>query len=155
MSVSVIKSVQKLPITIEQAWDFFSNPNNLLVITPPSLQLKVTNEVFGDEVYAGQIISYRVKPLLNISFYWMTEIKHVEKYKMFVDEQRKGPYALWHHQHHFKKIDGGMEMTDIVHYKNPLSFLGSIANKLFVSKKVNEIFEYRKVKIESLFGKMQ
>jgi ligand-binding SRPBCC domain-containing protein len=102
-----------MPVSLEQAWDFFSNPNNLLTITPPFLNLKITNKVYGDEIYAGQIITYKVKPLLGIPLFWLTEIRHVERLKMFVDEQRKGPYKLWHHQHHFKAIEGGVEMKDL------------------------------------------
>ena len=153
MSVFVLNEVQKLPVNIKEAWKFFSDPHNLLAITPPALQLKVTNRLFGNQVYPGQIITYKVKPLLNIPFFWMTEITHVDEEKLFVDEQRKGPYALWHHQHHFKPINGGVEMTDIVHYKIPFGIIGTIAHKIIVHKKVKEIFKYRNEQIEKLFGK--
>src|SRR5438067_1599429 len=109
-------SVQRIPASLEKAWSFFSDPGNLKAITPPFLNLKVTNEIYGDSAYAGQIITYSVKPLLGIPLFWMTEITQVAPLKFFVDEQRKGPYKLWHHQHHFKAIDGGVEMRDIVHY---------------------------------------
>jgi len=99
--VHYLKNIQKIPASIEEAWKFFSNPNNLLAITPPFLNLKMTNELFGDEVYAGQVMTYTVKPLLGVPIQWMTEITHVERFKLFVDEQRKGLYQLWHHQHHF------------------------------------------------------
>ena len=105
-------------------------------------------------MYAGQIIEYTVKPILGIPLYWMTEITHVQDLQFFVDEQRFGPYTMWHHQHHFKAIDGGVEMTDIVHYKLPLWFLGDIANSAFVKKQLNGIFDYRFKKVEALFGKM-
>jgi ligand-binding SRPBCC domain-containing protein len=95
---------------------------------------------------------YTVKPLLGISVSWMTEITHVERLKLFVDEQRKGPYQLWHHQHHFKTIEGGVEMTDLVHYRLPFSFLGDIAHSAIVSKKLTDIFTYRYFKINELFG---
>ena len=108
----------------------------------------------GDKVYAGQVLEYKVSPVLGIPLYWMTEITHVEAGKYFVDEQRFGPYSLWHHQHHFTIIDGGVEMTDIVHYKLPLWFLGDIANALFVRKKLKEIFDFRFKKVEDLLGKM-
>lgn len=147
-----LKNIQKLPATLEEVWKFFSNPHNLLSITPSSLNLKVTNELVGDETYPGQIITYTVKPLLGIPLSWMTEITHVEKLKMFVDEQRKGPYQLWHHQHHFKSIDGGVEMTDLVHYRLPFGALGNVAHGIIVKDKLKEIFTYRYFKIVELFG---
>jgi ligand-binding SRPBCC domain-containing protein len=103
-------------------------------------------------MYPGQIIEYKVKPLLGIPVYWMTEITHVEKERYFVDEQRFGPYSLWHHQHHFKAIPGGVEMTDIVHYKIPFGFLGDIAQWLFVKKNLQQIFTYRELAVEQRFG---
>ena len=103
-------------------------------------------------MYAGQLIEYKVRPVLNIPMYWMTEITHVVDQTYFVDEQRYGPYAMWHHQHHFKAIEGGVEMTDLVHYKIPYWFLGDVANAIFVRKKLQEIFDFRKVKVEELFG---
>lgn len=125
-----LTSVQKLPVSLEKTWEFFSDAHNLLTITPPFLNLKVTNEVFGDEVYAGQIISYKVKPLAGIAVSWTTEITHIVKEKMFVDQQIQGPYKLWHHQHHFKSIEGGTEMTDIVHYRLPFGLIGELAHPI-------------------------
>ncbi|MDB5195986.1 MAG: hypothetical protein JWP88_356 [Flaviaesturariibacter sp.] len=146
-----MRQVQRLPISVEQAWDFFSHPKNLAVITPPHLNLKFTNELYGDEIYPGQIITYKVKPLLRIPLFWMTEITHVERHKLFVDEQRKGPYAMWHHQHHFKSIEDGVEMTDIVHYRLPFGPFGAIGMPL-IKKQLNELFAYRKQRVEQLFG---
>ena len=102
-------------------------------------------------MYAGQIIEYKVSPVLGIPLYWMTEITHVEQHKFFVDEQRFGPYSMWHHQHHFREVPGGVEMTDIVHYKMPFWFLGDIANTLFVKKQLNDIFNYRFKAVEKIF----
>lgn len=147
-----LKSIQKIPVKIDEAWAFFSNPHNLATITPPFLNLKVTNELLGNEVYAGQVITYTVKPLLGIPVSWMTEISHVDHQRMFVDEQRKGPYQLWHHQHHFKSIDGGVEMTDLVHYRLPFGFLGNIAHAVTVKSKLREIFTFRYFKINEMFG---
>ena len=149
--VHYLKSVQKTPLSLEKTWKFFSDPHNLLTITPPYLNLTVTNEVFGNELYAGQIISYKVKPLAGIAFSWTTEITHVVKEIMFVDLQIKGPYRLWHHQHHFKSIEGGTELTDIVHYRLPLGFLGGMAHPV-VKTKLYEIFTYRFEKINEMFG---
>ncbi len=150
--VHLIRSVQKLPVDLSTTWKFFSDPNNLLSITPPFLNLKITNKVFGEEVYPGQVLMYTVKPLLGIPFHWMTEITHVEPEKFFVDEQRKGPYKLWHHQHHFKAIEGGVEMTDLVHYRLPMGFLDPIIHPMIVRKKLEEIFHYRYYKVIELFG---
>jgi ligand-binding SRPBCC domain-containing protein len=138
-----LKTIQKLPITLEQAWDFFSSPANLKEITPDNLGFKIVSQHHGDKMYAGQIIEYTVSPVLGIPMYWMTEITHVEDKKYFVDEQRYGPYSMWHHQHHFKTVEGGVEMTDIVHYKLPFWFLGDIAHFLFVNKQLKNIFDYR------------
>ena len=148
-----LKFVQELPVSMQKAWDFFSSPANLQEITPSTMDFRITSEP-SEKMYAGQVIEYRVKPLAALSLYWMTEITHVEEGKYFVDEQRYGPYSLWHHQHHFREIEGGVEMTDIVHYKIPGWVLGDIANSIFVKKKLQEIFNYRYAKVEELFGKM-
>jgi len=152
MAAHSFKTVQKIPISLPQAWDFFSNPANLQAITPDDMGFKVISKYHGDVMYAGQIIEYKVRPVLNIPIYWMTEITQVKDKEYFIDEQRFGPYTLWHHQHHFKEIPGGVEMTDIVHYKNPLGPLGRLANSLFVRKKLAGIFDYRFKKVEDLFG---
>ena len=109
MSVHTLKRVQRLPIPLEQAWDFFSSPGNLKEITPAYMGFEVTSDPdFLDKMYAGQVITYFVKPVLGIPLFWMTEITHVQHHQFFVDEQRVGPYSLWHHQHHFKAIPGGV-----------------------------------------------
>jgi ligand-binding SRPBCC domain-containing protein len=150
--VHYLKNIQKIPTGIEEAWKFFSTPHNLLTITPPFLNLKIANELFGDEVYAGQVMTYTVKPLFGIPVQWMTEITHVERLKLFVDEQRKGPYRLWHHQHHFKSIEEGVEITDLVHYQLPFGLLGNAMNAVAVKNKLHEIFTYRYFKINEIFG---
>ena len=149
-----LKTVQVIPATLEKTRDFFSNPANLANITPDNMGFKTISKYHGDIMYAGQVIEYKVRPVLGIPLYWMTEITHVDDKKYFVDEQRYGPYSMWHHQHHFKVIEGGVEMTDIVHYKLPLWFLGDIANTLFVKKQLNGIFDYRFKKVEELFGRI-
>ena len=149
-----ISTIQKMPITIDEAWNFFSRPGNLKDITPPHMGFVIKSKHHGEKMYAGQIIEYIVKPLFGIPMYWMTEITHVADKKYFIDEQRFGPYTLWHHQHHFKEILGGVEMTDIIHYKLPLWFLGDIAKVLFVKKQLQGIFDYRTKKVEEMFGKM-
>ncbi|MEP7143464.1 MAG: SRPBCC family protein [Ferruginibacter sp.] len=148
-----ITAIQQLPVILDEAWNFFSNPVNLKEITPKNLGFNIISKHQGEKLYPGQIIEYTVRPVLSIPVYWMTEITHVEEKKYFVDEQRFGPYDLWHHQHHFKEMNGGVEMTDIVHYKLPLWFLGDIANILFVKKQLKEIFDYRYLIVEKLFNK--
>ena len=153
MAAHSIKTFQKIPISLERAWDFFSNPANLQAITPDNMGFKVISKHHGDIMYAGQIIEYTVKPFLGIPLYWMTEITQVKDKQYFIDEQRYGPYSLWHHQHHFKEIPGGVEMTDIIHYKNPFWIFGRLANTLFVKKQLDGIFDYRFKKVEEMFGK--
>jgi ligand-binding SRPBCC domain-containing protein len=155
MAAHSIKTVQKIPVSLNDAWEFFSNPANLQAITPGDMGFKIISKYNSDKMYAGQIIEYKVSPIPGISLYWMTEITHVVEGKYFIDEQRRGPYSLWHHQHHFRSIDGGVEMTDIVHYKNPLGIIGKMANGLYVKNKLNKIFEYRFRKVEELFGKWE
>ena len=147
-----LKTKQFIKCTPQKAWDFFSNPANLQKITPQQLGFKIISLHHGDKMYPGQIIEYKVSPVFGIPLYWMTEITHVEEGKMFVDEQRFGPYSLWHHQHHFKEVEGGVEMTDIVHYKLPLGILGDIAHVLFVKKQLEGIFSYRYEVVEQLFN---
>ncbi len=142
-----------MPLTLQKAWDFFSKPANLKDITPVNMGFIIRSRYHGEQMYPGQIIEYTVKPLLGIPFYWMTEITHVADGKYFIDEQRFGPYSLWHHQHHFKQIPGGVEMTDIVHYKIPFWFLGDIANALLVRNELKKIFDFRRQKVEELLGK--
>ena len=153
MAIYSLKTVQKIPATLTNAWQFFSTPDNLSTITPLHLGFKIRSLYHGSTMYPGQIIEYTVKPILGIPLYWMTEITHVEPQKYFVDEQRFGPYRLWHHQHHFREIEGGVEMTDIVHYKISFGFLGDIAHSLFVKDQLKKIFSFRFEKTETVFGK--
>lgn len=106
----------------------------------------------GDKMYPGMIITYKVSPLPGIRLNWMTEITHAKEKEYFVDEQRFGPYALWHHQHHFKAIKGGVLMTDLLHYAIPYGFIGRMANSLLVAKKIRKIFDFREKAIRDLFG---
>ncbi len=142
-----------MPISLEQAWDFFSKPDNLKEITPSNLGFNIISKHHGSTMYSGQIIEYTVKPILGIPLYWMTEITHVIDKQFFVDEQRFGPYSLWHHQHHFKEIECGVEMTDIVHYKLPFWILGDIAQVIMVKSQLNGIFSHRYIAVEERFGK--
>ena len=143
-----------MPVGIDRAWAFFTNPDNLKQLTPDGIGFNTISAFHGNTIYAGQVIEYKIRPVWNIPFYWMTEITQVnEPDHFFVDEQRFGPFALWHHQHHFVIIEGGVEMTDIVHYKLPLWFLGDLANILVVRKRLKKIFDFRFGKTEELFGR--
>lgn len=148
-----IRRQQHINADIDTVWDFFSNPENLATLTPKELNFITTSQQEGDHIYPGQVITYTITPLFGIKLSWMTEISQVQDKTMFVDEQRKGPYKLWHHQHHFKQTDNGTLMTDIVHYSLPLSILGVIAHTLFVRKMLEDIFDYRHQKTEELFNK--
>jgi ligand-binding SRPBCC domain-containing protein len=148
-----LQTIQKIPASLDEVWNFFSSPANLKDITPTNLGFQIVSKYHGDVMYAGQIIEYKVSPLLGIPLYWMTEITQVKDKEYFIDEQRFGPYSLWHHQHHFKSIEGGVQMTDIIHYKLPLWFLGDIAHGLFVQKQLQGIFNFRYQKTEEVFGK--
>jgi len=151
MKIYQLKTTQKLPISIETAWDFFSNPSNLSKITPQWLNFEVRTEL-PKKMYAGMIVTYFVRPLLNIPQTWVTEITHVNQPNYFVDEQRFGPYKMWHHEHLFSDTkDGGVEMTDIISYVVPIGLLGRLMNKLIIAKKINEIFNYRKIVLEKMF----
>jgi ligand-binding SRPBCC domain-containing protein len=152
MKIFQIKYSQILPISLSDAWKFFSNPKNLDKITPKWLNFKITSEV-PNKMYAGEIITYKVRPVLNIPVTWVTEITHVKEPYYFVDEQRFGPYKMWHHEHIFIEIPKvGVEMQDIVTYAIPFGILGVIANKLFVERKIKEIFEYRKNILSKIFN---
>lgn len=151
MKIYQLKTSQKLPISIEKAWEFFSNPANLSKITPTWLNFQVTSSL-PDKMYAGLIITYFVRPMLNIPQTWVTEITHVQEPNYFVDEQRFGPYKMWHHEHIFKQTeDNNILMEDIVSYAVPFGFIGRIVNKLIISKKINEIFNYRREVLEKMF----
>jgi len=146
-----LKTVQNLPISVEKAWDFLSDPGNLKTITPDYMGFKIL-EGAEEKMYAGQIIKYTLTPVLGIPLGWVTEITHVRDNEYFVDEQRFGPYRLWHHKHFIKAISGGVEMIDIVDYKLPFGILGRIAHPLFVKRQLNQIFNYRYNKLIELFG---
>jgi len=153
--VYTIERTQKLPISLEQAWDFFSLPANLKKITPESMGFDIqSSSQFLGKIYAGQIICYIVRPVLGIPMFWMTEITQVVPGSYFIDEQRIGPYALWHHQHHFKAVPGGVDVIDLVHYRIPLGVLGRLAHWMFVKGQLESIFNYRWNILETMFGKI-
>jgi ligand-binding SRPBCC domain-containing protein len=151
----LLKTEQAIPISLEQAWDFFSSPLNLAKITPKEMDFKVTSDNNADtKIYAGMIITYKVSPVFGIKMNWMTEITHVKEGEYFVDEQRFGPYALWHHEHHFKTIKGGVLMNDILNYAIPYGIIGRMSNTLLVGNQIKKIFSYRGRAIRGMFGEL-
>ena len=152
MKIYRLHKRQNLPITKEQAWSFLSDPKNLKRITPDHMGFNILSGA-DRPMFAGQIIQYMVTPILGIKTKWVTEITHLVDNEYFVDEQRFGPYSLWHHKHFIKEIDGGVEMEDIIDYKLPMGILGQLAHPLLVKPKLKEIFEYRSKALEELFGK--
>jgi len=143
MKIYSLQRKQVLPISLEQAWPFFSTPRNLEQITPAFLNFHITSEV-PEEIYNGLIITYRIAAVASIPMAWVTEIKHVEPTRQFVDEQRIGPYRFWHHLHRFREVEGGVEMEDIVHYVMPLGWLGRLAHAVFVRDRLRAIFDFRR-----------
>lgn len=153
MAFYQLEQTQKIPAGINEVWDFISSPANLKEITPKHMGFTVTSNTGDAKMYPGMIITYKVSPLFGIKLDWMTEITHVREKEYFVDEQRIGPYSLWHHQHKIEAIEGGVLMTDIVTYQMPFGFIGAIANALLIKQQLKQIFDYRNVAVEKRFGK--
>jgi ligand-binding SRPBCC domain-containing protein len=151
MKIYRLHTHQNLPISVDEAWDFLSDPANLKTITPDYMGFNILSGA-DRKMFPGQIIQYIVTPLAGIPTKWVTEITHVKVKEYFVDEQRFGPYALWHHKHFIKAIPGGVEMEDIIDYKLPMGILGKLAHPIVVKPKLKEIFDYRYQKLIELFG---
>ncbi|OBX21305.1 MULTISPECIES: SRPBCC family protein [Bizionia] len=151
MKIYTLHAKQNLPISVDQAWNFLSDPKNLKIITPDYMGFNILSGA-DRPMFAGQLIQYIVTPVLGIKTKWVTEITQVVDKAYFVDEQRFGPYALWHHKHFIKAIDGGVEMEDIIDYKVPMGILGQMVHPLIVKPKLDEIFAYRQKKLIELFG---
>ncbi len=151
MAIFQFKRMQIIDAHLDQVWDFISNPANLKRITPDYMRFDIMSEDLPEKMYAGMIVNYRVSPLLGISTTWVTDITQVVEKKYFVDEQRIGPYTLWHHQHHLNKVKEGIEMIDIVSYQPPFYLFGSIVNQLIIKHKLQEIFDYRSNALKAIF----
>ncbi len=150
--IYTLLTTQTLDIPIEEAWKFFSDPKNLEVITPPHMKFRITSDV-GEKVYAGQIITYKVSVLPKIRQNWVTEITQVNNHSFFIDEQRHGPYKMWHHEHWFeKKSENQTVMKDKISYKIPFGILGDLAQFLFIKNQLKNIFEYRRRILNKLFN---
>ncbi|MBN1929191.1 MAG: SRPBCC family protein [Chlorobiaceae bacterium] len=144
--------VQRLPVPIDVAWDFFSQPDNLARITPPEMFLRVDGANGGEPIYEGMQLSYTLYPFMMIPVRWTTEIMRVSKPDVFEDRQLSGPYAHWYHRHLFREIEGGTEMTDIVEYAMPFDVLGEVVEALIVGRRLDEVFEYRRRKVAEILG---
>ena len=146
MKIFKLKYSQKLPINLNEAWDFLSSPNNLELITPKSMDFNII-DWDKKKAYPGQIIQYTVRPILGIKINWVTEITQVRDKEFFIDEQRFGPYTFWHHKHFIKEIEGGVIMEDVIHYKPPFGLIGVLLNFLFINSKLNSVFKHRKLEL--------
>lgn len=155
MKIYTLRAEQRLPIAMDEAWKFFSDPRNLAKITPASMNFRLTSEL-SDAFYGGMIITYRVSPLAGVPITWVTEITHVDAPHYFVDEQRFGPYRFWHHQHLFREIPGGVEARDVVHYALPRAAgpFGWMADRWIVRRQLSRIFGFRRAALEERFGRM-
>ena len=151
MKIFKLKYSQKLPISLNEAWDFLSSPNNLELITPKHMDFNIT-DWDKKKAHPGQIIQYTVKPLLGVKINWVTEITQVKDKEFFIDEQRFGPYSFWHHKHFLKEVENGILIEDVIHYKIPLGPIGVLINFLFINSKLNSIFKYRKQELIKIFG---
>ncbi|MEI6703771.1 MAG: SRPBCC family protein [Deltaproteobacteria bacterium] len=150
MKPFTLERIQTLPISIDEAWAFFSNPANLTKIIPPDMGFCITSPPVS-ETYAGQIITYTIRPLFRATVNWTTEITHVEKPHFFVDEQRFGPYRFWHHQHRFSEVEGGVEMHDLVHYLLFHDQFAGLINRLVIAPRLRRIFDYRSKTLKEIF----
>ena len=151
MTLHSLSQEQCLPITLDAAWEFFSSPRNLDEITPADLGFRIVS-LPGDKMYEGQIITYQVKIAPGLWLPWVTEIKSVEKGSSFIDEQRFGPYKFWHHRHTFEEIPGGVMMRDLVHYGLGFGPFGAIAHAVFVRRKLEQVFAFRRETLVKRFG---
>ena len=141
---------QFIATDLTSAWEFFSRPENLGKLTPPDVGFEIVHND-SEVMHEGQIIVYKIRVLPLIKLSWVTEITHVEAENKFIDNQRVGPYSLWHHTHTFEKVEGGVLMKDDIHYALPMGIFGKIAHLLFVRKKLESIFNFRKGAVEDLF----
>ena len=151
MKLHVLEREQRLPIPVAQAWDFFADARNLARITPPERGFQVVSPL-PERMHAGMLITYRIRPLLGVPVRWVTEITHVDEGRLFVDEQRFGPYRFWHHQHLFREVPGGVEVRDVVHYALPRG--AGAAGRLLVQPRLIAIFDHRRRVLEEMFGSL-
>lgn len=150
--VKMYKFVTKqcLPIPLEEAWSFFSTPANLIKLTPEWMNIQKMNMI-QNRMYPGMLIQYQIQPILGIPLHWVTEITQMKELEYFIDVQRFGPFRFWHHEHHFKEINGGVEMTDILYYALPVGVIGQIVHACSVKRQMKQVFDYRFQMLERVF----
>jgi ligand-binding SRPBCC domain-containing protein len=154
MAIYQLYEKMELNASLDEAWDFISSPENLRVITPDYMGFVISTPNLPEKIYPGLMISYKVSPILGIKMNWLTEITQVQDPYYFVDEQRAGPYALWHHEHRLAHTDKGVLMSDLVTYRPPGGPLGNLAQKMFIRKQLEGIFRYREEALEKRFGRI-
>ncbi|NTU98098.1 MAG: SRPBCC family protein [Chlorobiaceae bacterium] len=152
MALHTLTYVQKIPVAIDDAWSFFSSPRNLARITPPEMMFRITGGSASGEIFPGMIICYTLYPFMMLPVRWETEITEARKPFYFEDRQKSGPYEQWQHRHMFREIRGGVEMTDQLQYCLPMDFFGELVNTLIVSRRIEEVFDYRRKKIVEILG---
>ena len=146
-----LETKQIIDRPIEEIWSFFTNPKNLNQLTPSDMNFKILSGS-SDDFYEGKIISYSINPFKFYNIKWVTEITKIKKNDFFIDEQRFGPYKMWHHEHHFiKNNDNTTTIHDKVIYKLPYGIIGKINHKLFIKKRLLEIFNFRKKTMKQLY----
>lgn len=148
-----LKEEMELAASPEEVWDFISSPLNLKKITPGFMGFEIKTSGLPEKIYPGLMISYRVRPVRGVGMNWLTEITHVREPHYFIDEQRAGPYALWHHEHSLTPTEKGVFMTDLITYRPPLGPLGALANRIFIRRQLEKIFHYREQRMEEIFGR--
>lgn len=151
MKPFTLERCQVLAVGLEDAWKFFSDPANLGRITPPAMEFRLTCRP-PEETHAGMILTYSLRPLFGVKVAWTTEITHLNRPYFFVDEQRFGPYRFWHHQHHFREVEGGVEMRDLVHYLLPAMQFTWLVNRCIVAPRLKRIFDYRQDALQRIFS---
>ena len=134
---------QVLKLTLQEAWDFFSSPYNLNTITPDFFHVTVTSKV-PEKIYAGLMISYRMKAVFGIPMAWLSEVSHCEEPKRFVYQQRIGPFKFWSHEVCLTEQDQGIILEDIMFYAMPLGWLGEFINSVLIANKLEQIFDTRR-----------
>lgn len=152
MAIYQLREQLELATSIEELWEFISSPVNLKEITPDHMGFDIRTSPLPEKIYPGLMIFYRVRPVLGIPMNWLTEITHMKEPYYFVDEQRSGPYALWHHEHRLVPTENGVRMSDLVTYRLPAGPLGSLAHRIFVKEQLASIFRYRELALEKRFG---
>jgi ligand-binding SRPBCC domain-containing protein len=147
--IHTLHQTQFIRANPDHVWAYFSTPGNLNELTPPELHFETVGT--PGPMYAGQMIAYRIRVAPLVRVRWLTEIRHVETGRYFVDEQRIGPYKLWYHEHHFIPKADGVEMTDHVTYALGFGPIGDLVHRVWVRPMLERIFRYRRERVAAIF----